>query len=809
MPQNFSSPGVNANEVDQSFIEAGAPQVGAILIGRTPKGAAFLPVIVSNMDQFQANFGNLDPTMQVTYAAQNYLKSSNSLMVIRVLGNNDGTGISNGYTLGSIIGITDTSGANATTGSILAVLHTTGVFGATQVTGVAGDANRFQISFRRDDLVVLFSATASFLTGADDFVGKVLNSDPTKFSTYGHYVYQTFPYKTQAISASWSPVTTFTPTNTSFTRSFDQGRSAWVKSQPIGGQEFDLFRFHTLGRGRASNNDVKVQIVGVRPPTAPNVYPYGTFDVLVRDFNDTDQRPVVLERYAQLNLDPASPNYLPRRIGDRWESFDTTTRKFVVLQGLFPNKSSKVFVETVQTYNPNANVPSNALPWGFRGYTREQFSGSTVGNGAAFGIANVPSIPYTPGQFNAQCTFDQNISWGGSFVSGGIVDRMRALPDGELTAFVTSSDADFSLRNLSGSYVNGNLRYSYTASWYTNSSATGSGPNNGETNGYIPIYASASLHQFTMPFFGGIDGFDIRVADPLYLQNSDTDASSVGVISLKRAIDCVANPDVVDGNLLVIPGINNLMVTDYARALANKRMDMMYVMDVSGSTRAEAIANLNARSLDDNYSACYYPDVMINDVANSRRFRAAPSTVVIGALAYTDRVAQAFFAPAGLNRGGLSLFGVDDIVDRIDHDDRDALYDNKINPITRFPGEGVVIFGQKTLQLRPSALDRVNVRRLLILAKRAVIVEARRLVFEPNNGSTWTRFVNKVNPILEGYRKDQGINRFKVIMDKTTNPSDVIDRNEMKGKIFLEPVKAAEFITIDFVISPSGVSFGS
>jgi phage tail sheath protein FI len=120
-----------------------------------------------------------------------------------------------------------------------------------------------------------------------------------------------------------------------------------------------------------------------------------------------------------------------------------------------------------------------------------------------------------------------------------------------------------------------------------------------------------------------------------------------------------------------------------------------------------------------------------------------------------------------------------------------------------------VIFGQKTLQLRPSSLDRINVRRLLILAKRTVAGFARNLLFEPNNPSTWTRFVNKVNPVLEGYRKDQGINRFKVVMDNTTNTSDVIDRNEMRGKIFLEPVRAAEFITIDFVITPSGVAFGS
>jgi hypothetical protein len=235
---------------------------------------------------------------------------------------------------------------------------------------------------------------------------------------------------------------------------------------------------------------------------------------------------------------------------------------------------------------------------------------------------------------------------------------------------------------------------------------------------------------------------------------------------------------------------------------------MFYVMDLTGSTRQEVIANLNSREIDDNYTAGYYPDLILTDTTSNRQVRVPPSVGVMGALAYNDRIGQAFFAPAGLNRGGLTQFNITDTTDRLNHDDRDALYDARVNPITKFPVEGIVVFGQKTMQLRPSALDRVNVRRLLILAKRAVAGIARTLVFEPNNPATWTRFVNKVNPILEGYRRDQGINRFKVVMDSSTNTSDVIDRNEMKGKIFLEPTRAAEFITIDFIITPSGVEFG-
>jgi hypothetical protein len=783
MSQTFLSPGVETVEIDQSFLEQGAPAPGAIMIGRTLKGPAFFPITVRNFDQFTALFGGTDQTLDLPYAAKNYLKNSTSLTVVRVLGHSDGTTTSNGYTLGSIVGITDISGANGATGSILAVIHTNGAFPAVQLSGVALDANRFV--FR---IGTTFAATASFLTSSDDYIGKTLNTDPTKFSTYGHYVYQLFPYAQQATSASWAVTNEISSSFTTFTRNYDRGKTTFIKSQPLGGIEYDLFQIHTIGRGRATNDDIKVQIDNVKPSSAPSSNPYGTFDIVVRSFYDTDQRPVELERFANLSLDPNSKSYLPLRVGDMLEEFDTATRKFIVSQGTYPNKSRYIFIQL----NANANYPPQALPWGFRGYARPLFSGSNLGNGTTFGIANVPALPYVPNQIDPNGNFNANIAWGVSFVSGGVADRMRALPDGTVTAFLTGTDPDFSLANLTASYVNGMQRFSYLSTW----------------GRYTPIFSSASMQSFVMPFAGGFDGWDLRVADPLYLNNTDGD-SVIGVISQKRAIDCVANPDQISGDTIALPGQHNIAVTDYTRALANARRDLFYVMDVSGSTRQEAIANLNAREIDDNYTSAYYPDLMYQDPTNGRIIRVAPSVGVMGALAHNDRVAQAFFAPAGLNRGGLGQFNIVDTVDRLNHDDRDALYEARINPITKFPVEGIVIFGQKTLQLRPSALDRVNVRRLLILAKRAVAGFARGLLFEPNNPATWTRFVNKVNPVLEQYRRDQGINRFLVVMNSTTNTSDLIDRNEMRGKIFLEPVRAAEFITIDFVITPSGVEFGS
>ena len=782
-PTQLKSPGVAANEVDKSFIEQGAAQPGAVLIGRTPAGPAFYPTTVSNFDQFSAIFGGIDPTMAVTYAAKTYLANSNSLTVVRVLGSADGTSATNGYTVGVIVGITDTSGTISTTGSILAEVHCSGPFAAVQVSGVAGDANNFVFKVGS-----LFAATASFLTSSDNYIAKVLNTDPTKYSTYGHYLASTYPFQKQAASASWYPVETSPAAYTNFLRDMTFGSTSWIKSQLIGGIEFDLFRFDTLGHGRATNDRIKVQIANVRPSSAPAAYPYGTFDVLVRSFYDTDARPVVLERYAGCNLDPVSPNYLPKVIGDIREEFSTTNRKFEVIAGSYPNKSKYVRVEM----NTTQNFPPAAVPWGFRGYPKLLFSGSNAGDGGSFGIASVPGLPYTPSQFDANGNYASSICWGVSFVSGGIADRMRALPDGAINGFQTGTDADFSLSHLSGGYANGQLRYWYVSSW----------------NSYAPLYYSGTLHQFTLPFAGGFDGWDLRVQDPTYLQYTDID-SNIGVVSLRRAVDTVSDPDQITGDVLSMPGINNQFVTDYTRTMVNARKDMLYVMDLTGSTPDEIVATLSARQIDDNYTAAYYPDLKYTDPSTGNVVRVPPSVGVLGALAYTDRVAQAFFAPAGLNRGGLAQFNITDTVDRLRQQDRDKLYDNRVNPITKFPGEGIVVWGQKTLQLLPSALDRVNVRRLLILAKRAIRGIALALVFEPSDPASWTRFKNAVNPILDTYRRDQGINRFRVIMDSTTNTPDVIDRNEMYGKIFLEPVKAGEYITVDFVITPAGVTFGS
>ena len=233
--------------------------------------------------------------------------------------------------------------------------------------------------------------------------------------------------------------------------------------------------------------------------------------------------------------------------------------------------------------------------------------------------------------------------------------------------------------------------------------------------------------------------------------------------------------------------------------------DAFYILDcgIQGGSISSATAAIAA--LDTNYAATYYPWVKIVDRATALPVWVPPSVVLPGTIAYTDKVAHEWFAPAGLNRGGLTT--VLEAQTRLTHEERDTLYEDRVNPIASFPGQGVVVWGQKTLQGRPSALDRVNVRRLLIKLKKFIASSSRYLVFEQNTSATRNRFMNIVNPFLESVQANSGLSAFKVVMDDSNNTPDVIDRNQLVGQIFIQPTRTAEFIVLDFVVLPTGATF--
>jgi len=350
-------------------------------------------------------------------------------------------------------------------------------------------------------------------------------------------------------------------------------------------------------------------------------------------------------------------------------------------------------------------------------------------------------------------------------------------------------------------------------------------------SGYTELVKSG-FAKFTMPVFGGFDGLDVTEKEPFRnsKMSGGDETTSYEIASLKRAIDSVSDPEEIEMNALVIPGVTNSRVTNQAIRVCEERADALAIIDIENggyipstentsdfktniqnSKVTTAVTTLENRGLDSSYACCFYPWVKIVDQISDSQVWVPPSVAALGTFGSTERESELWFAPAGFTRGGLSDgaagLPVVAVSQRVSSKERDSLYEANINPIAQFPAEGIVVFGQKTLQVTPSALDRINVRRLMIYVKKEISRIAARLLFDQNVQSTWDRFRGQVEPFLDSVKSRFGLSDFKVILDETTTTPDLIDRNIMYAKIFLKPARAIEFIAIDFVITNTGASF--
>ena len=368
-------------------------------------------------------------------------------------------------------------------------------------------------------------------------------------------------------------------------------------------------------------------------------------------------------------------------------------------------------------------------------------------------------------------------------------------------------------------------------------------------------------NKFTNILYGGFDGLNILDKETAFMKDRSASTDTGGyavdsnarlglstgsngkqagagldnnaIASYRTAIEIMSDPFAVRTNLLAVPGIRDPFVTDFAAdqtraySLAAYLMDIpSWAVDGSGNSirlyrdaedaaglrpdAAETAEQFDSRAIDNNYAATYFPDVTITDESTGRAVEVPASIAALGALGFNDRVSFPWFAPAGFNRGALGF--VRNTATRLLQEDRDTLYDARINPIANFPVESssrqqFVIFGQKTMQQAQSALDRVNVRRLLLEVKRLVSDVARNLLFEQNNAVTRSRFVNQVNPLLATIAAQQGIEQFNVICDGSNNTQLDAEQNRMNGRIVLVPTRAIEFVAIDFIVTNAGVSF--
>lgn len=371
-----------------------------------------------------------------------------------------------------------------------------------------------------------------------------------------------------------------------------------------------------------------------------------------------------------------------------------------------------------------------------------------------------------------------------------------------------------------------------------------------------------TYNKFTLPLYGGFDGLNILDKDMLLMNDRSTSTDApldfngkasnefnndfaaqtglnsglpgVGlknnaVNSYRSAARIMTDPMTVSHNILAIPGIRDSFVTDFVSERVKDYSLAIYLMDIPGFSESgtrlfgtedrdsmskldasvpdvrETSEQLSTRVIDNNYTAAYFPDVVVADESNSTQVKLPASVAAMKALAFSDSVSFPWFAPAGFNRGALDSVTNVDI--RLTAGDRDELYSARINPIANFPDGGFVIFGQKTLQMAKSALDRVNVRRLLLEIKRLITGAAQRLLFEPNNAQTRARFINLVTPLLATIQAQAGVDSFRVVMDDTNNTPEDVENNRLNGRIVVVPTRAIEFIAIDFIITNSGVSF--
>lgn len=343
---------------------------------------------------------------------------------------------------------------------------------------------------------------------------------------------------------------------------------------------------------------------------------------------------------------------------------------------------------------------------------------------------------------------------------------------------------------------NGIAQNQYTASIPTVGSGSLGGAFSGATG---PIYGCFGLAPLNMFEAIPTSAATSNANNVQGLQNSAYDI----------AINLLGNQDAYDFNVIYAPGLTSQNASSQVSGLLNlaqTRGDNIAVIDMVAYASQINTVISQAVGYDNSYGATYWPWVQVRSRETGKINFVPASTLVPAVYEYNDRVSAEWFAPAGLNRGALST--VLQPERKLTVSDRNLLYQGKVNPIATFPGVGTVIYGQKTLQQKPSALDRVNVRRLLIALKNYIGQLGENIVFEPNTQVTRNKFLNQVNPYLESVQQRQGLYAFQVVMDETNNTPDVVDRNQLVGTIYLQPTKTAEFIQLNFNILPTGTTFG-
>jgi len=671
------------------------------------------------------------------------------------------------------------------------------------------------------------------------YIRKVLNTNPTltndditsaSTATEGYFLGATFDQHLEkqfsdVIDAAVAAEISGYGDHTKAADTSGNSSSPWVLSQYMGSyadlasavtpdQLSQLFRIHSLYSGEWEQRNFKISIVDVKPPSNDFVK-YGTFSLLVRSANDNDASPVVYERFSNMNLDPTSSKYIGAVIGDMKMEWRDSEKRYVHV-GEHANQSRFIRVEVSSDVDSGAANPE-LLPFGFALPSHTAIDGKEVPKfvtrtdtksdtklsspkDACFGIST--DRPDALGRFDESyqdivrlLKGDEEMFAGTELFSLDLIEIEKA----------DSQDAKF-----------------VAASLYNDTSFNGAG-------GSYEKVLDAGFNKFTMPLCGGSDGLDITEVEPFCdrLTAAQTAVGHYAYNTISKAIDIVADPEVVECNLMTIPGVATPGLTGKLVSVCENRGDALAIIDIENDYTprgwdtsaesgrlpkvAQAITSLKTRGLSSSYGCAFFPWVQVTDDINNRKVWMPPSVVALGTMASSAAKSELWFAPAGFTRGGLSGgaggLPVSQVRLRLNSKERDALYEANINPIAQFPAEGIVVFGQKTLQVTPSALDRINVRRLMIHVKKEISRMAATTLFDQNVQATWNRFLGKAEPFLASVQSRFGLTEYKIVLDETTTTPELIDRNIAYAKVFLKPARAIEFIAIDFVITNTGASF--
>jgi hypothetical protein len=580
----------------------------------------------------------------------------------------------------------------------------------------------------------------------------------------------------------------------------------YVVSEVRGSNIIRLFRLWTISDGDTANSEIKISIENIKLDDK-------TFDVVVRSFYDTDERPVKLERFTNCTMDKASNNYIGRRIG--------------TLDGEYPSMSNYILVEF-----DSDNDYADAIPGGFLGVPVKDYTKNNKPT------VQAPSISYK----KSYTTFENKRK-----VYLGLSDTVGI-------------DQNFFNYNGIPDDANVNIWTGMTKGFHMDKDATGATidaiaiPINLTGDTYQPVYSfevgvaefrteagvqgtpyeSIKARKFTLAPYGGFDGWDIYrtkrtntdtyaingtkgqaglvsgIFENLPLSNGQNGITS-DYYAYLEAIRTFSNPEAVNINVFTTPGIdtsnNGKLIEETIEMIETERADSLYVvttpdLDASGYVKDPAdVADYLTDLFDSNYTCTYWPWIQVQDAENNQYIWLPPTRDVVRNIARTDNIAYPWFAAAGVNRGDVDCVKART---KLSLEQRDTLYEARINPIATFATEGVKIWGNKTLQIADTALNRINVRRLLLQARKLISAVSIRLLFEQNDAIVRNQFLGLVNPILDGIRKERGITDFRVTVDSSP---ESIDRNELIGKIYLKPTRALEFIQVDFVLTPTGASF--